>query len=86
MCGAIVSIVSNSFFKKKLINKFTWMRVLMDYVLIAKSMIGRVEDVHVFRGVAIGISDHFLIETKVVLAKEWGNRVGGCRREVVKME
>ena len=59
---------------------------LMAYVLIAKSMIGRVEDVHVFRGVAAGISDHFLIEAKVVVAKEWGNRVGGCRREVVRVE
>ena len=36
---------------------------------------------HVFRGVAAGMSDHFLVE-----AKEWGNREVGCRREVVKVE
>ena len=41
---------------------------------------------HVFRGVAAGMSDHFLVEVKVVVAKEWGNRVVGCRREVVKLE
>ena len=39
------------------------------------------KDVHVFRGVAAGMSDHFLGE-----AKEWGNRVVGCKREAVKVE
>ena len=33
-----------------------------------------------FRSVAAGMSDHFLVEAKVVVAKEWGNRVVGCRR------
>ena len=61
-------------------------RALMDYVLITKRMVGRLKDVHVFRGVAAGMSDHFLVEAKVVVAKEWGNRVVGCRREVVKVE
>ncbi|KAK7068695.1 hypothetical protein SK128_024051 [Halocaridina rubra] len=49
-------------------------------------MIGRVKDVHAFRGVAAGMSDHFLVEAKVVVANEWGNRVGEFRREMVKME
>ena len=35
----------------------------------------------VFRGVATGMSDRFLVE-----AKERGDRVVGCRREVVKVE
>ena len=60
-------------------------RALMDYVLI-KRMFGRLKDVHAFRGVAAGMSDHFLFEAIVVVAKEWGNRVVGCRREVVKVE
>ena len=59
-------------------------RALMDYVLITKRVVGRLKDVHVFRGVAAGISDHFLVE--VVVAKEWGNRVVGCRRVVMKAE
>ena len=59
---------------------------LMDYVLITKRMVGRLKDVHVFWGVADGMSDHFLVEAKVVVAKGWRNRVVGCRREVVKME
>ena len=37
-------------------------------------------------GVAAGMSDHFLVEAEVVVANEWGNRVVGCRREIVKVE
>ena len=60
---------------------------MMDHMLIAKKMIGRVKDVHVYRGVAAGImSDHFLVESRVTVAKEWGNRIEVCRREVVKVE
>ena len=44
-------------------------RALMDYVLITKRMVGRLKDVHVFRGVAAGMSGHFLVEAKVVVAK-----------------
>ena len=33
-------------------------RALMDYVLI-KRMVGRLKNVHVFRGVAAGMSDAF---------------------------
>ena len=32
-----------------------------------------------FRGVAAGMSHHFLVEAKVVVAKEWENTVVGCR-------
>ena len=90
-------VIGNSFFNKKRINKYIWIRVangrvieraLMDYVLLTKRMVGRLKDVHVFRGVAAGMSDHFLIEAKVVVAKESGNRdyrVVGCRT-VVKVE
>ena len=49
----------------------------MDYVLITKRMVGRLEDVRVFRGVAAGMSDHFLVEAELVVVKEWGNRVVG---------
>ena len=59
-------MIGNSFFKKKGIN--TWVtvangreieRALMDYVLITKRMVGRLKDVHVFRVVTAGMSDHF---------------------------
>ena len=43
----------------------------MDYVLITKRMVDRLEDVHVFNCVAAGMSDHFLVEAKVVVTKEW---------------
>ena len=95
MCVEQELAIGNSFFMKKGINKYTWIRVangrvieraLMDYVLITKRMVGRLKDVHVFRGVTAGMSDHFLVEAKVVVAEEWGNRVVGCRREAVKVE
>ena len=59
-------------------NRIVMERALMDYVLIAKRMIGRVKDVHVFRGVAAGMSDHFLVEAKVTVEKERKNRVGNA--------
>ena len=80
MCVEQELVIGNVFFKKKGINKYTWIRVangrviesaLMDYVLITKRMVGRLKDVHVFRGVAAGMSDHFLVEAEVVVAKEW---------------
>ena len=95
MCVEQELMIANSFFKKKCINKYTWMRVdhgrmvdkaLMDYVLVSRRMIGRVKDVHVFRGMAGGMSDHFLVEAKVVVAKEWKNGVEGCKREMVRVE
>ena len=80
MCVEQELVIGNSFFKKKGINKYTWIgvangrvieRTLMDYVLITKRMVvGRLKDVHVFRGVATGMSDHFLVEAEVVVAKE----------------
>ena len=95
MCVEQELVIGNSFFKKKGINKYTWIRLangrvieraLMDHVLVTKRMVGRLKDEHVFRGVAAGMSGQFLVEAKVVVAKEWGNRVVGCRREVVKVE
>ena len=80
MCVEQELVIGNSLFKKKWINKYTWIRMangrvieraLMDYVLITKRMVGRLKDVHVFRGAAVGMSDHFLVEAKVVVAKEW---------------
>ena len=89
MCVEKELAVGNSFFKKKNVNKYTWVRVaggrvveraLMDYMLITKRMIGRVKDIHVLRGEAAGImSDHFLVESKVITVKEWGNRVEVCK-------
>ena len=40
-------------------------------MLVTKRIIGRVKDVHVFRGMAAGIiSDHYVVESKVIVAKE----------------
>ena len=95
MCVENGLVVGNSFFKKRMINKYTWVRVergrvieraLMDYVLITGRMIGRLKDVHVYRGVTAGLSDHFLVEGKMVVAKEWGKKLGGSKKEAVRVE
>ena len=95
MCVENGLVVGNSFFKKRMINKYTWVRIergrvteraLMDYVLLTRRMIGRLKDVHVYRGVTAGLSDHFLVEGKMVVAKEWGKKLGGSRREAVRVE
>ena len=95
MCAENDLIVGNSLFKKKDINKYTWSRIergrvreraLMDYVLVKRRMSGRLKDVHVYRGVTAGMSDHFLVEGKMVVAKEWGNNRRGSKKEVVRVE
>ena len=95
MCIEQELVVGNSYFKKKSVNKYTWVRVdagrmvdraLMDYVLVSRRELGRLKDVHVWRGEAAGVSDHFLVEAKVEVAKDWRCRKGGCKREVVKVE
>ena len=95
MCVERELVIGNSWFKKKRINKYTWIRMsngvvvekaLMDYVLVEKRVIGRLKDVHVYRGVTAGMSDHYLVEAKVTVAKEWCSRVAGCKREVVRVE
>ena len=95
MCVERELVIGNTMFRKKRINKYTWVRVanglvvekaLMDYVLIEKRVKGRLQDVHVYRGAAAGVSDHYLVEARVVVAKEWCNRAVRCKREVVRVE
>ena len=95
MCLENELVVGNSLFKKRMINKYTWVRVergrvieraLMDYMLITRRMIGRLKDVHVYRGMTAGMSDHFLVEGKMVVTKGWGTRLERKRKEVVRVE
>ena len=75
VCAKKELIVGNRWFRKRSINKCAWLRdngrdrALVDYVLVRKSMKGSLKDVHVFRGVADGVSDHFLLETKLSLPR-----------------
>ena len=39
-------------------------------MLMTKRIVGRLKNVHLFRGVAAGMSDHFLVEAKVVVVKQ----------------
>ena len=61
-------------------------RALMDYVLVPKRMLGRLLDVHVFRGEAGGMSDHYLVQGKLKVAGVRGRGgAGGREREVLKL-
>lgn len=80
LCVEQELVIGNTWFKKKEINKYTWVRVsngrmtdraVMDYVLISRRVSGRLLDVHVLRGEAGGMSDHFLVEGRIR---------GGCKR------
>ena len=41
---------------------------------------------HVFRGVADGVSDHFLVETKLSLPRTWDRKSGSKRKSVIRYE
>ena len=90
MCIDQELVVGNTYFKKKKKNKFTWARVvggrvveraLMDYVLVPKRVVGRLLDVHVYRGEAGGMSDHYLVQGRLQVA---GGREGTGRRGKVR--
>ena len=83
MCVEHELVVGNTMFKKKDISKYTWIRqqngvivdrAVMDYVLVSRRMLRRLLDVRVLRGVAGGLSDHFLVEGKLRVGTRWMNR------------
>ena len=63
--------VGNTWFKKKLIHKYTWEkengmeRSLIYYILIKMNFKSRMKDASLCRGMAGGMSDHYLVEAKV---------------------
>ena len=91
MCIERRLIVGNTWFEKKLINKYTWARggderSLIDYVLVQNKRKKELVDVTVRRGITAGISDHYLVEAKVRLKGCWrnGSRVTG--KKVIKVK
>ena len=80
MCLEYDLAVGNSLFKKNVIKKYTWVRMVggqvverasMNYVLINGGMRGRLLDVDVLRGEAGGLSDHYLVEAKLKVKGRW---------------
>jgi len=94
LCMETDMVIGNTMFEKRMINKFTFVRMdggaivdraLMDYVLVKKEVIGRLLDVHVYRGEASGMSDHFLVEAKLKVDGSWKGKERKSVREVVKV-
>ena len=71
-------MIGNTWFRKKRIHKYTWVRdngsdkALMDYVIVKQSMKADLIDVHVYRGAVEGTnSDHFLVVAKWKLPEKY---------------
>ena len=90
MCAKQELVVGNSWFNRKDVHKYTWLRMgevrvvdraLMDYMLLPRRMLGRLLDVKVWRGEGGGMSDHFLLEARLKLVGGWRNagRMEGVR-------
>ena len=92
VCAERRMIVGNTWFQKKLIQKYTregeagQERSLIDYVLVDERNKRSLEDVNVYRGAAGGMSDHYLVEAKVKLGGCVGrDRRGEVYQRVVKV-
>ena len=95
MCNELGLLIGNTCFKKRMIHKYTWERMahgvvvdraMMDYVVVSKHMRGRLLDVNVLRGVASGMSDHFLVEGRVKVNGRFVRRERRDVKEVVKVD
>ena len=75
--------VENTWFKKRDIHKYTWVsgvngdRALLDFVCVKVGDRKRLIDVNVLRGAAGGVSDHYLVETKLRVKGGIGERGAG---------
>ena len=95
MCMEREMVIGNTYFKKKEIYKYTWVRqeggrvvdrALMDYVVVSKNVRGRLLDVRVLRGEGSGLSDHYLVEGRLRVGTCWlRGRRDRCGREVLKV-
>lgn len=66
--------ITNTFFRKKDIYKFTWSargsRSLIDYIIVNGKLKNLIKDVRVYRGCDIS-SDHFMVCGKIALLAKW---------------
>ena len=73
-----------------MINKYTWARgderSMIDYVLVQENRRKDLMDVTVRRGVAAGITDHYLVEAKVRVTGHWKSEGGMMRMQVVDVK
>ena len=97
LCTERELCIGNSYFKKKVIHKYTWIRnahgrivnrAVMDYVMVLRRVLKDLLDVRVLRGVGSGISDHFFVEGRMRVKMSANNRrrkINGISRKVLKV-
>jgi hypothetical protein len=66
--------ITNTFFGKKDIHKYTWaargLRSVIDYIIVNRNLSSQVKDTRVYRGSDI-YSDHYLVITKISILARW---------------
>uniref|UniRef100_A0A8C8DHP6 ribonuclease H n=1 Tax=Oryzias sinensis TaxID=183150 RepID=A0A8C8DHP6_9TELE len=95
MCTEREMVIGNTWFRKKEIHKYTWVRqsggrvidkALMDYVVVSKVACSRLLDVSVRRGESGGMSDHYLVEGRLRVGMPWvRSRKSGEARKVLRV-
>lgn len=76
--------ITNTFFRKKEIHKYTWAargyRSVIDYVIVNKKMSSQIQDTRVYRGSDIS-SDHYLVASKIHLWTKW-KKIGRDKQKI----
>ena len=66
--------ITNTFFRKKLIHKYTWSargsKTIIEYIIVNRRLKNLVQDIKIFRDSDIG-SDHFLVTSRINLLSKW---------------
>ena len=66
--------ISNTFFRKKEIHKYTWSgrgsKFIIDYIIVNRRLQNLAQDIKIFLGSDIG-SDHFLVTSRINLLSRW---------------
>ena len=91
MCAARGMAVAGTWYKKKLIHKYTWkhdsreVRSMIDHVVVDRELMRNTLDVTVQRGAGSGISDHYLLLTKMRVARKRYRRIRSGGKYVINV-
>ena len=82
VCEGKGLVVTNTWFKHRTVHKMTWVtsrfQSMIDYVCVDERVRSRVLDTRVRRGRARGVSDHWVVVSRVIMNERWRKgRAGG---------
>ncbi len=97
LCAGKGLLIANTFFKHKMIYRYTWRGVrrmngemverkaMIDYMCVDERMRMQVLDARVFRGWGRELSDHHIVIAKVKIKRKWTRRQRYRREETAPM-